>query len=370
MNKKIAQAEEFTRRFYLLNFCVTILLLISIFISIEEFGGEAWQGRKQAALILPGEKERLGWDRSQYIALKNVCDEMDYDLILREDIPEDYESCRKVVDELVRRGIGSIYFTNGCRLSDIAKIEHEYPKVTFCTIESISALWLGGRCSILSFEGSYLAGILAGLHTKTNKVGYVAPFQESEINQGINAFTMGVKRVNPNAEVLLNWTASWDNPKNEEQAVQSLKANRVDVLTYHQNGETVPNSAKSAGIYFVSFNEVYPDNNYCLGAIRIDWTKIYRDLFRYREGHEFNYHYAVGMANNTVNLELSKNVTMREKVAVESAKWELKHGRIIFMGDIFDRYDTKKCSANEAISLQSLNQNMDWLIKGVRIVGN
>lgn len=368
--QKNSATNQLTRRFYLLNACVTVLLLAAIFISINQFGGEAWNWKKQIAVVLPGEKNNLGWDRSQYLAMKKVCEELDYELVVRENIPMNYESCKEVVEELSKRGVSNIYFTNGCRLSDIKMLEKIYPRISFCTIEIISAAGDFGRCAILSFEGSYIAGILAGLRTKTNKIGYIAPYANPEINQGINAFALGVQKVNPNAEVLLNWTNAWDNPSHEEQAVRNLKAARVDVLIYHENRETIPKAAKSAGIYFIAYNEVYPDNNYCLGSIRIDWTTVYRELLKYKILHATNIRYTLGIGSRVVDFEVSDNASIREKVAVETAKVELRNSKLIFQGDIVDRNGIKKCSENESMSLQNLNDHNEWLIKGVNIIGN
>lgn len=371
MSEKNSVDEILSRRFFILNTCVTILLLATIFVSIALFGTKAWSGWKQVALIIPGERNRPGWDRSQYLAVKNVCNHLDYEFILRENaLSMDYAANEKIVEELSRRGVKNIFFTNGLKLTDLKRLEKKYPLITFCTIESISALWNGGSYSILSFEGSYLAGILAGLHTQTNKIGYVAPYQDSEVNQGINAFAMGVQRVNPDAEILLDWTNDWDNTMSEEQAVQNLKAARVDVLTYHQNSDAVPNACQRLGINFIAFNEVYPKNKYCLASIRIDWKRVYNDLITYRTSYAFNYQNAYGIAQNVVSLEIVGKISTREKVFVETAKREIERGRIIFSGDIFDRNGVKKCSAGEAISFQSLQKNMNWLIKGVKIVGN
>ena len=320
-----------------------------------------WQGQRQVAVILPGVKENLGWDRSQYTAVKSVCDDARFSLVLRENITADSESCRKVVDELAKRGVHTICFTNGLKLSDLKEFEKTYPQISFSTIEIISALWSGGSYSILAFEGSYLAGILAGLHTKTNKIGYVAPYSNPEVNQSINAFALGVQRVNPDAEVLLNWTNTWDNPANDEQAVRNLKAQSVDVLTYHENGSTVPDTAERAGMYFISYNEVYPD----------DWKKVYSDMIRYRKGLRTGTtsHNAFGVATRIVDLAISNKLSTRERVLLETAKWELTNGRTIFSGDIFDRNGIQRCSANESIGFYKLQKNMDWLVKGVRIVG-
>lgn len=361
--------DKMARRFYLLNFAVTIVLLIAIFVSIHQFGGENWHEQKPVAVILPGEKSQVGWNKTQYLAAKSVCEEFDYNLILRENVFSDFDSCHKVVEELSQRGVNNIFFVNGLHLYDLREFEKLYPKITFTTIESISVLWGGGSHSILAFEGSYLAGILAGFHTKTNKIGYIAPYSDSEVNQNINAFALGVKRVNPDAEILLNWTGGWNNPSSEEQAVQNLKARRVDVLCYHQNGDTVPKTAERAGIYFIGFNETNPNSNYFLATVKIDWQQIHGNLMRHSANALDNEHYTFGMTTHTVDFITSDRISTREKVAVEEAKWEINNGRIIFTGDIFDTNDVKRCSANEAISFQSLHRNMNWLIKGVRIVG-
>ena len=362
--------EELSRRFYILNDCVAIILLAAIFISISQFGAEAWHGRKQIALIIPGKKNESGWNRSQYLAIKNACEEFNYDLVLRENISSDANVCRRTVDELSKRGIHTITFANGCLLKNIIEFEKIYPGINFCTIESVSALHSGGKYAILSFEASYLAGILAGIHTKSNKIGYIAPFIDSEVNQGINAFTLGVLRVNPNAEVLLNWTGGWNNPLSEEQAVQNLKAAHVDFLTYHQNGDTIPNACARLGINFVAFNEGYPNNPRCLAAIKINWNEVYMDLIKYKNAYELRANYAFGMNQGLVSFDVLGNLNKREKVLIDTAIWEIEHGRFIFTGEIFDRNGVQRCAANESISLKSLQNDMNWLIKGVRIVGS
>ena len=362
--------EELSRRFYILNAIVAVILMAAIFISISQFGAEAWQARRQFALVIPGKKDQPGWNKSQYLAAKSTCEELNFDLVIRENVSSNADVCRKTVDELSKRGINAIMFANGCLLNSIRDFEKIYPKISFSTIESISALHSGGKYSILSFEASYLAGILAGLHTKTNKIGYVAPFMEPEINQGINAFTLGIQRVNPNAEVLVSWTGNWDNPESEEQSVQSLKANHVDFLTYHQNGETVPNTCERVGINFVAFNEVYPSNTCCIASIKIDWQKVYMDFIRYKNTAEVNGNFAFGIKQQMVHFEVLKKISKREQVLLDTALWEIENGRLIFAGEIFDRNGVQRCAANESISLQSLQKNMNWLVKGVRVLGN
>ncbi len=361
--------EKLSKRFYLLNTCAAIILLAAIFVSISQFGETAWRTNNKIALILPGEREKVGWDSIHYKALTAVCKDSDNELTIKENILPDYDECDEVVRELSKAGVVMINFANGIPLSDLKKFEVKYPRVSFYTIENISALNSSGRYIILSFEGSYLAGILAGLRTKTGKVGYIAPFSGPEINLEINAFTLGVQRVNPDAEILLNRTGSWDNAANEERAVQILRANDVDILIFRQNGDFIPNAAERTGIKFISYNGSYPTYDKYLASIKIDWTAVYTDLIKYEKtGSGGNS--AGGIDEGIVRFEPTKNLSLREKVLIETATREIEDGRIIFGGDIFDMNGVKRCSAGEAISFRSLESSMNWLIKGVRIVGN
>ncbi len=368
--EKNSANNKMTSRFKALNLGVGILLIITIFVSIYQFGGKAWSGRGQFALVIPATKDTHGWDGVHYQAMRNIANEFDIDLVLRENVSGEYQTCMQVADELVKRGVKEIFFVNGFKVSGLRELEKKYPHITCSTIESISVLLTKGQYSIATLQGTYLAGILAGLHTKTNKVGYIAPFPDSELYQEINAFAMGVQRVNPNAEILLCWTNAWNNPASEEQAVQNLKAQRVDVLAYHQNGDTVPNTAERAGINFISYNEAYQTHKYFLGAVLINWRKISADLLKFGDNTDNDSNYVFyTLGNGGLIFATTDQLSMREKVAVEEARWEVKNGRLIFSGDIFDTNDVKRCSANEAISFYGL-QNMDWLIKGVRVVGS
>ena len=362
--------EVLSRRFYILNVFVAVLLMFAILISISFFGAEAWHGRRQIALILSGERSQVGWNSSQYLAVKGVCDQLDCDLIVKENTLPTYSECKAAVDDVAARGASIVLLPNGCHRYDVEKFEKDYPKVAFFSIESISALWSTGSYSILAHEVSYLSGILAGLHTKTNKIGFIAPFVDSEVNQGINAFAIGAQRVNPNVEVLVSWTGGWDKPTIEEQAVQNLKAEHVDVLTYHQNSDTIPKAAERTGVDFIAYNAVYPSNAHCIAALTIDWKAMYRDLMTFYHSNNIKGAHSAGLSSQMTDLKILSDITRRERVLLDTAIWEIENGRSIFSGEIFDRNGVRRCAANESISFQSLQKNMNWLVKGVRVIGN
>ena len=102
------------------------------------------------------------------------------------------------------------------------------------------------------YEARYLAGKLAGATTKTNILGYVAALPIPEVLQGINAFTLGAKSVNPNVEVRVVWTSAWYDPGKESDATKSLIGQKADVITHHTNSSAVAAACEEAKIRWLS----------------------------------------------------------------------------------------------------------------------
>ena len=357
--------DELHKRFYILNACVTILLLAAIFISISQFGAQTWRGSQQIGFIIPGSKNDMGWNRVQYQGIFEACKELNYDLILEENVPVDNND--KVVEKLSQKGVRIIFFANSCPIDRIEEFSKKYPNIRFYVIESTFALSTISKYSIDYINLRYISGVLAGLHTKTNKIGYIAPFKTAPIMQGINAFTLGVQRVNPEAQVILTWTGSLDNPQTEEQAVRNLKAEHVDTISYFQHGKTVPDASESAEVDFIAFHESYEDHNHCLASIETDWKTAYLDILRLYQRQTYNSYFEDrGLAEIKFNKE---KLTSRECVILDTTKYQLNNGRQVFKGEIFDRDGNLRCSDKEIIGNQYLQNNMDWLVKGVTTIG-
>lgn len=85
------------------------------------------------------------------------------------------------------------------------------------------------------YQPRYLSGIAAGMTTENDKIGFVAAMPTPEVIRGINAFTLGVRSVNPEATVQVVWTNTWYDPAVEKQAAESLLDAGVDTVAQHQN---------------------------------------------------------------------------------------------------------------------------------------
>jgi basic membrane protein A len=113
-------------------------------------------------------------------------------------------------------------------------------------------------------EPRYLTGIIAGMMTKTNKLGYVAAYPYTEVQIGINAFTLGAQSVNPDVEVKVVYINSWYDPEKERSAADELLAQGCDILTQHCDTTGPQVAAAEASVYAIGYNldnsEVVPES--------------------------------------------------------------------------------------------------------------
>ena len=90
--------------------------------------------------------------------------------------------------------------------------------------------------------------------TKANVAGYVAGFPIPEVLQGINAFTLGLRSVNPRAQVRVVWLNEWFNPPREREAAMALMDQGADVLAFHTGSNAVMVAAQERGRLAVAYH--------------------------------------------------------------------------------------------------------------------
>src|SRR5205085_6562416 len=127
------------------------------------------------------------------------------------------------------------------------------------------------------YEGRYLCGIIAGKMTKSNVAGYVAAFPIPEVVQGIDAFMLGMRSVNPKAELKVIWTNSWYDPGREREAADTLVSQGADVLTHHTDSTAVVQAAEAKRVYAIAYHSdmsKYGPNAH-LTAVTHQWGAYY-----------------------------------------------------------------------------------------------
>ena len=119
-----------------------------------------------------------------------------------ENVPEGPDA-ERVVRELARQGNQVIFGTSFGYMDPMLKVSKDFPDVKFEHITGYKRSGNMATGNIRFYEGRYVQGIVAGMMTKTNKIGYIAPFPIPEAYQGLNAFAIGMREANPDAEIMV-----------------------------------------------------------------------------------------------------------------------------------------------------------------------
>lgn len=193
-----------------------------------------------------------------------------------ENVPETADA-ERVIRQMVNDGNKLIFGTSFGYMNYMQKLAKEYPDVKFEHATGYKTAPNMTTYNIRFYEGRYLAGMLAGGATKSNIIGYVAPFPIPEVLQGINAFTLGAKSINPNIQVKVIWTNAWYDPPKDTDSAKTLIGQGADVLTQHTNTSAVASAAESAGKMVIPYNSnmksVAP--NAQIAALVLNWGPYY-----------------------------------------------------------------------------------------------
>jgi simple sugar transport system substrate-binding protein len=158
----------------------------------------------------------------------------------------------RVIRDLARNGANIIFTPSFGYMEPTLKVAAEFPGVKF---ESITGYKTAPNVAVANaryYEGRYLAGVAAG--RLATQAGYVAGFPIPEVIQGINAFTLGMRSVNPAAQVRVVWLGEWFNPPRERDAAMTLMNQGAEVLAFHTGSTAVMAAAQERGKLAVAYH--------------------------------------------------------------------------------------------------------------------
>ena len=170
-----------------------------------------------------------------------------------ESVPEGADS-ERVIRNMARSGFDIIFTTSFGYMDPTIKVAKEFPDVDFMHCSGFQKADNVSNYFGRIYQARYLTGLVAGSMTKSNKIGYVAAYPIPEVIRGINAFTLGVREVDPEAEVRVVWTKTWYDPALEKDAAKSLLDAGCDVIAQHQDSPAPQEAAQEAGAYSVGYN--------------------------------------------------------------------------------------------------------------------
>lgn len=177
-----------------------------------------------------------------------------------ENVPEGPDA-ERVIRDLARQGHRIIFTPSFGYMEPTLKVAREFPEVRFESITGYKTAPNVATANARYYEGRYLAGVAAG--RLATQAGYVAGFPIPEVIQGINAFTLGMRSVNPRATVKVVWLGEWFNPPRERDAAMTLMNQGAEVLAFHTGSTAVMAAAQERGRLAVAYHsdmrKVAPD---------------------------------------------------------------------------------------------------------------
>lgn len=169
----------------------------------------------------------------------------------------------RVIRDLVQQGAQLIFTPSFGYMEPTLKVAQDFPGVRF---ESITGYKTAANVAVANaryYEGRYLAGVAAGRLARSHVAGYVAGFPIPEVLQGINAFALGMRSVDPKAQVRVIWLDTWFDPARERDAAMTLFNQGADVIAFHTASPAVMVAAQERGKLAIAYHsdqrKVAPD---------------------------------------------------------------------------------------------------------------
>jgi basic membrane lipoprotein Med (substrate-binding protein (PBP1-ABC) superfamily) len=136
---------------------------------------------------------------------------------LAEKISEGSEA-ERVMERMIAQGNRLIFSTSYGYMEPMLRVAARHPDIIFMQMNRLQTTKNVGTYSQMQYQPMYLAGMVAGHMTKTNKLGFVSAHPVPPMVQSINSFTLGARSVNPKAQTRVVWTNSWSDQMLEAEA--------------------------------------------------------------------------------------------------------------------------------------------------------
>lgn len=348
-----------------------LILLAFTFFLVLWFGRTPKKKVEKIGFITVGDASGAGWSAIHYQGIRSACEKLGVELTEKMAVSEEDDSSFHAIEELAEEDVGMIVLNSSRYTEIIGERLKKYPGIAFYdTNPDYHSVNLTTYSSRL-YQARYLSGIIAGLQTETGKIGFVAANKMTEVYRGLDAFALGVRRVNPEAEVIVGWTKSMtDEAGGRHMAKELIEKEGVDVITYHQHQPDVIEVAEEAGIFSIGYYEPVKNvSDKYLTCAMCDWEPLYENLIEeYLKGQANTTEYDwLGLEADVIILtEYSPLVSDTAKNEVEKVKQEILSGRDVFSGRILDNQGVERCAEGEAMSDDTLMYDINWLVEGVR----
>jgi len=352
----------------ILTLCVGLMITASEAKQTKSTKPEQKTKEIKVAFVYVGPVVDSGWSYSHDQGRKAL-EKMGIKTAFAEAVPEGAEA-ERVITQFASDGYNIIFTTSYGYMDTTIDVAKKFPNVIFghCSGEkrAPNVFTYFGRM----YQPMYLDGIIAGKMTKTNKIGYVAPHPIPEVIRHIDAFTIGARSVNPNANVHIAWTGAWYDPAKEKESATTLMDVGCDIIATEGDSPASAQAAEVRGIYSFGYNsdaKNFAPKSVLTSAVW-DWAVIYKDVIdRYKRGNK-NWEkldYWDGMETGTVKLTpLSELVPKDVQKLINQKSALFKEEDKVFAGPLKDQDGVLKVKKGSALTDEEI-WKISWLVEGV-----
>ncbi len=279
--------------------------------------------------------------------------------------------------ELVDAGCKVIFTTSPPLLNATLKVAMEHPEITFMNCSGWHSFKHVNTYFGRIHEPRFLCGMVAGVMSHSNLIGYVATFPTPDVLCGINAFVLGARMVRPSALVSVEWTMKWDTSKGiSQEPMERLAAQGVDLISHH-NTLANRNFAPEYGVFSITRDaagQIVPDRY--LAVPVWNWGIFYEKVLRailagtMRTGADAAASNAIrnywwGMDSGLLDFFYARNIIPRDtQKLLETIKNAIVANAFNpFMGPVYDTSGKLRVEDGEVATHDQI-VSMDWLVEG------
>ena len=342
-------------------------------------GGISKDQIKVGVLYLSDPDEGSGYSYTHDLGVKG----MQENLLLSDDQIErkivddtDEDGTKKAIEECVSDGCNIIFTTSWGYMQVTADMAEKYPDVYF----SHGTGYMSNGKNFNNYFGRiyqarYLSGIVAGMNTKNNKIGYVAAQDSSnaEVTGGIDAFAIGVESVNPKAKIYVDVTNSWYDEKKEKKASERLLSMGCDVMTQHCDTSYPQTLAQEKGVYGIGYNSDMSKETpkSCLTSVIWNWSAYYTAAVKsVIDGTWDGSNYYGGMAEGLVEItDLASFAADGTQQKVDEATAEILSGQNNVFDGVLETNTGKKIGQKgKTLDDATITGKINWNYRNVVVI--
>ncbi|MDR3601024.1 MAG: BMP family ABC transporter substrate-binding protein [Desulfosporosinus sp.] len=286
-----------------------------------------------------------------------------------ENIPETADA-ERVFTDLAQKGNNIIIGTSYGYGDYMVNVSKKFPNVVFEHCSGSQTTANLGTYFNRDYQARYLTGMVAGKYTKTNVLGFLAPFGTPEVIRNIDAYTLGAQSVNPKVQVKVVWTNSWNDPATEKTAANSLIDAGADVLAMHVDSPTFAQTAQDRGVLAIGHDSdmsKFAPNSILVGDIS-NWGPYFVDLVKQVMNKTWKTTQYWGGIKDGGIIDItpfSAKVDKDFQAVVNAKKQDIVSGKFDpFSGPISDQSGTVKVKDGDKAPDDML-LSINWFVKGV-----